>query len=282
MADRKPIKHNDMKRLYVTIENGKMVTYTDAESLDAKKIAIPYDLEALTIGQAQQIFKAIEGDEDYIAFLAGTKEGDTWSSDLLNYARKAMRVIAVVGGFEESAVECLTDEDVIRYAPNFEFQVLRPLYQAGMYEPSDFEGFDFEGVHYRMPLSITDGFGGVMPMANTTAEEWCESNDLRVACSNPAEHMHLIVAILCRPDGEKYNERVARERAEKFKELPCKVGLDVFFCKLHRMSTFLGLMGEHLESLKANEAKEMSAKATPSSDNGSTSYTSQLPTATED
>ena len=66
--------------------------------------------------------------------------------------------------------------------------------------------------------------------------------------------MPLIVAILCRPEGEAYNERVARERAEKFKQLPCTVALDVFFCKLYRMSISLSLMGEHLERLQA-EAK---------------------------
>jgi hypothetical protein len=271
-----------MKKLFVTIESGKMVTVSEAEGLDSEPIAIPYDLEALTIEQAQAIMKEVENDADYRSFLDGTKEEEVWSSALLDYARKAMRLIAVVGGFDVSAVESLTDEEVIKFAPNFEFQVLRPLYMPGAYEPSDFEGFDFEGVHYRMPLSIADGFGGVMPMADTTAEEWAESNDLRIAGSNPAEYMHLIVAILCRPEGEKYNERVARERAEKFKKLPCKVALDVFFCRLSRMSIFLKAMAEHLESLKASQASETSAEAIPHSDNGSTSSTSQPATATED
>ena len=244
-----------MKHIYVTIEDGKMKLYSEAESLDAERIAIPYNIEALTIGQAQDIYKAIAEDEDYMAFLSGNTKEDVWSDKLLEYARKAMRLIAVAGGFDESAVTSLTDEEVIRFAPNFEFQVLRPLFQLGMYEPSEFEGFDFEGVHYRMPLSITDGFGGVMPQADVTVEEWAESNDLRIASANTFEHMPLIVAILCRPEGEVYNERVARERAEKFKQRPCTVALDVFFCKLSRMSISLNLMGEHLERLKAEETK---------------------------
>ena len=245
-----------MKKLFVTIEEGKMIPFSDAKELDSPQYAIPYDIEALTIGQAQEIMKAIADDEDYIAFLSGTKEEKVWSSALLHYARKAMRVMAIVGGFEQSAVDALSDEEVITFAPNFELQVLRPIFQLGMYEPKPFEGFDFEGVHYNMPSSVEDGFGGIMPMANTTAEEWAESNDLRVACSNPAEYMHLVVAILCRPEGEKYNERVARERAEKFKQLPCSVGLDVFFCRLSRMSIIAKLISGSLVSLQAKEERK--------------------------
>lgn len=244
-----------MKKIYVTIENGKMIRYTDADSLDAEKIALPYDIEALTIGQAQEIYKALAEDEDYIAFLSGAKE-EVWSSTLLEYARKAMRVVALVGGFDASAVNSLSDDEVVEFAPAFEMNVLRPLYHFGVYKPKEFEGFDFEGVFYRMPLSVADGFGGVMPMADTTAEEWAESNDLRIVSANPVEYMHLIVAILCRPDGEVYNERVARERAEKFKQLPCTVALDVFFCRFARMSTMLNLMGEYLAQLKANAEVE--------------------------
>ena len=67
----------EKKQLYVTIEDNKMKLYTEAESLDAEKIAVPYNLEALTIGQAQEIYKAIAEDEEYINFLSGdTKEED--------------------------------------------------------------------------------------------------------------------------------------------------------------------------------------------------------------
>lgn len=268
----------DKKQLYVTIENGKMIRYIDAESLEADKIAVPYNLEALTIGQAQAIYKALADDEDYIAFLSGAEE-EVWSSTLLDYARKAMRVIALVGGFDASAVEALSDDEVVEFAPAFEMNVLRPLYHPGLYEPNEFDGFDFEGVRYRMPLSIADGFGGVMPMADTTAEEWAESNDLRIASARPVEYMHLIVAILCRPEGEAYDEKVARERAERFRQLPCTVALDVFFCRFARMSTTLVLMSEYLVQLKA--AAEKAEATSLLSDNGSSASTSQQPTAQE-
>ena len=196
-----------------------------------KGYTIPMDLEALTIGQAQDIYKALAEDEDYRQFLSGAEE-EHWSHELLVYARKATRIMAMLAGVDMSAVEFLRDDEVVNIAPQFEFGVLRPLYHFGVYQPKEFEKFEFEGVEYRMPLSINDGFGGVMPMAEVTAEEWAESNDLRIASSNPIEYAHLIVAILCRPEGEKYNERVARERAEQFKQLPCSLAFDVFFLQV--------------------------------------------------
>lgn len=268
-----------MKKIVVTIEEGKMIAFSDAKELDGVQYTIPYDLEALTIGQAQEIYKLVDGDDDYLDYLSGKKK-DLWSSDVFRYARKAMRAMAVAVGIEESAVESMTDEEVLRFAPNFELNVLRPLFQLGMYQPQHFDGFDFEGVHYTMPLTAADGFGGTMPMADVTAEEWAESNDLRIACEHSTDYMHLIVAILCRPEGEKYNERVARERAERFKNLPCSVGLDVFFCKLSRMNTLASLTLDYLESLQAEE-KAKEEVATPPSGNGNNDCTSQQLTATE-
>lgn len=265
-----------MKQIQVTINaEGKMAL---AKGKRGKCYTIPMDLEALTIGQAQEIFKTNAEDEDYIQFLSGAEE-EHWSSDLLVYARKATRIMAILAGVDMSAVELMRDDEVVAIAPQFEMGVLRPLYHYGVYKPKDFEKFEFEGVEYRMPLSADDGFGGVMPMADVTAEEWAESNDLRIASSNPIEYAHLIVAILCRPEGEKYNERVARERAEKFRNLPCSLAFDVFFCKLRRMSTILALTAQHLRHLNEEaKAKEESQV----SDNGSNDYSSQLPMATEE
>lgn len=252
-------------KIYVTIEEGKMIPFTDAKALDAEPIAIPYDLDTLTIGQAQEIYKALAEDEDYRNYLSGAEE-ELWSSTLLEYARKAVRLMALVGGFSNEAVDSLTDEEVIYFAPNFEINVLRPLFQFGLYEPRSCDGFDFEGVRYCMPVSVTDGFGGYMPMAELTAEEWAESNDLRIASSHPVEYAHFIVAILCRPEGEPYNEKTARARAEKFKALPCSLALDVFFCKFARMSTTASLTLTYLRQMVESEAQ--GEVETPRSDNG--------------
>lgn len=268
-----------MKKIKVRINNeGKMQR---VKSNRADLYTIPMDIEALTIGQAQQIFKAVAEDEDYLDFLSGAQK-ERWSSELLVYARKATRIMAMLGGFDVSAVELLRDDEVMAIAPQFEMGVLRPLYIFGMYEPREFRSFTFEGVEFEMPASINDGFGGVMPMAEASAEEWAESNDLRIASTNPMEYAHLILAILCRPKGEKYNERVARERAEKFKDLSCSIAFDVFFCRLRRTSTILAYISEYL-TRKANEAKaKAAAEESRVSANGKTKSSSQQATATEE
>lgn len=270
-----------MKKIAATIEEGKLVTLSNAQGLDNEVFEIPYDLDALTIEKAQKVFEVIGDDADFIDYLSGKKK-DLWSSDIFKYARKVMRVMAHVCDFDESVVDNMSDDEVIRFAPNFDLQVLRPLFQIDYYQPKHFDGFEFEGVRYIMPLTTADGFGGAMPMANVTAEEWAESNDLRIACEHAVDYMHLIVAILCRPEGEKYNERVARERAEKFKQLPISVGLDVFFCKLSRMNTLARLTLDYLAQYQAEaKAREEALVTSQPSDNGSADSTSQQPTATE-
>lgn len=97
-------------------------------------------------------------------------------------------------------------------------------------------------------------------MADETAESWAESNDLYLASENPYDCMALIVAILCRPEGEKYDEMKARERAEEFRQLPAYIAFEVFFCKLWQTTTTVGLIGAYLGQMrKADQAKAAEA-----------------------
>jgi hypothetical protein len=125
-----------------------------------------------------------------------------------------------------------------------------------LYEPKGIKSFEWNGVEYHLPKMTADGFGGLLPMAEETAESWAESNDLHIASENPYECMPLIVAILCRPEGEPYNELTARQRSEVFKQLPVSIAFEVFFCKLTQTITIASLIGVYLERLiKADQAK---------------------------
>ena len=130
----------------------------------------------------------------------------------------------------------------------------------GLYEPKGIKSFEWDGVEYHLPKMTADGFGGLLPMAEETAESWAESNDLHIASENPYECMPLIVAILCRPEGEPYNELTARQRSEVFKQLPVSIAFEVFFCKLLQTTTTVGLIGAYLEQMrKADQAKATEA-----------------------
>lgn len=249
-----------MKReLHVTIENGRLTTIANAKGDISTIYSIPYNVEALTIEQGQRLTRYIDenADEEYRAFMTGENvpTQKVWSSRLKETTRLVCGAIAEVSGFTVSAFEGLTLRQQRVFCDAFELEVIRPLYALGVYKPQGLSSFDFEGETYLLPKFSADGFGGEMPMAEETADTFAESNDLYLACENALDNMPLIVAILCRPEGEEYDEKVARERAEAFKRLPMSVALEVFFCKLIRMSTFLGFMGEHLEKLKAEAAK---------------------------
>ena len=253
-----------MKKIALTIENGKAVTLANAKEI-GKVYTLPLDLEALTIEQAQKLYDYINTNatDDYRAFMAGvdTPTEQVWSSKLKEYSRIVCGAMAEVTGVGVEALLALSLNKQRAFCDSFELNIIRPLYMLGLYEPKGIKSFEWEGVEYMLPRLTADGFGGLMPMADETAESWAESNDLHLACTNPYEYMPLIVAILCRPEGEPYNEQTARARAEEFKHLPAYIAFEVFFCKLMQSATLLNLIGESLEQIMAKEASKAKAEA---------------------
>lgn len=253
-----------MKKIVVKIEGGKVVTLGNAKELDGKTYEIPYDLHALTIEQAQRLYAYINGNatEEYRAFMVGldAPEQKVWSSKLKEYSKVVCGAIADITGIPAAAFDSLTLSQQRFFCDAFELNVIRPLYMLGVYEPIGIESFEWESVKYKLPRMTADGFGGLLPMADETAESWAESNDLYLASENPYDCMALIVAILCRPEGEKYDELKARERAEEFRQLPAYIAFEVFFCKLLQTTTTVGLIGAYLEQMrKADQAKAAEA-----------------------
>jgi hypothetical protein len=80
----------------------------------------------------------------------------------------------------------------------------------------------------------------IIPLENETAATFVESTQLMSAMFGTRtmgiKNMALLTAILCRKKGEEYNEQVALQRAEEFKDLPMDVIWDVFFYTLHGLT----------------------------------------------
>ena len=74
-----------------------------------------------------------------------------------------------------------------------------------------------------------DASGVLRPSGDETAEEGCGSNDVRMMSDNPMKYINLFVAVICRPQGEAYDESNARERGQLFKRLPARIAFDCFF-----------------------------------------------------
>ena len=102
------------------------------------------------------------------------------------------------------------------------------------YEPRGIEVFEWNGERLYMPKSTMDIAGRQMPFSDASVIELCEATDLY----NVDRMMWaaLIVAILCRPELEKFDEEKVKERAKNMVTLPMSIALEVFFCSSLRMN----------------------------------------------
>ena len=78
--------------------------------------------------------------------------------------------------------------------------------------------------------------GVSIPFYNESALAFAESADMELFAEDMAGGRYKwatnIISILCRPEGEKYNEQRSLERAEKMGELTMDIFWDVFFCSI--------------------------------------------------
>ena len=88
------------------------------------------------------------------------------------------------------------------------------------------DGFDWNGIRMLFPAPAVDPDGSVVPLAHTTAVELCEATDLYLC--DKWRYAPLVVAILCRPEGEPYREQTCRHRAWSMKKLPMDIVLRLY------------------------------------------------------
>ena len=118
--------------------------------------------------------------------------------------------------------------------------VFRVLYIDSFIKELDSKSFDFEGETYYLPekKEVLDSF---IPNYESSAVEFQQSSDVMIALEDvkagKIKGIKYLIAILCRPKGEPYDEGRIVERAEKFGKLDMEIGLGVFFY----LVSFIGL-----------------------------------------
>lgn len=156
----------------------------------------------------------------------------------------------------------ITDEDLYKHFPSFYAKVLEILsdiphdiikktdvisvksiyitylqkfVEGVMFFPefdySPIKSFRFRDVEYFLPVS-REVFGVDVPMVDVTALEFTESADMLSAVSSlqkDISKLATLVAILCRPQGEAYDEQTTIQRTKEFQDLPMDVVWSVFF-----------------------------------------------------
>ncbi len=148
-------------------------------------------------------------------------------------------------GYFLSVIACLSDipEAVLRQT---DVNSIKAIYQTYMkqfvegvhfipagFTAMDIESFEFDGETFLLPKS-KKVFGVDVPMVDVSALEFTESADLMVYMARIEKDKDIntianLISILCRPEGEKYNEEVSLARAERFKGLTMDVVWGVFF-----------------------------------------------------
>lgn len=173
----------------------------------------------------------------------------------------------VVGVLSDIPGEILDKTD-INSITHVYMTYFRRFVEGVNFTPDDFtpeliKSFDFEGETYYLPKS-KKVFGEDVPMSDAMALEFTESADLMVHLARMSRERDFsrcanLVSILCRPDGEQYNEDTSLQRAERFKRLTMDVVWNVFF-SLIVSSAILGQF-TRISFLRGLRGKSQTSKA---------------------
>lgn len=136
------------------------------------------------------------------------------------------------------------------------------------------------------PHTPLDFDGDRMPLGNACAEEFCEAADLYAA--DAIKYAPLITALLCRPQGERYDQNKAMQRAALIKDLGMETALGIFSLIRNTHRTLKGRFphcysngpavsgmngGEYKRSGTCGEMNTNGAKAIESANDGGSSGT---------
>jgi len=101
------------------------------------------------------------------------------------------------------------------------------------YEYKQMKSFVCDGAEYFFPLWEKDVNGEYRPISDLEAIAFTESADLQLAGAKVEQgkfnYVPHIIAIFCKAQGEKYDEKEVLRKAELFKKLPVTVAWEVFF-----------------------------------------------------
>ena len=112
--------------------------------------------------------------------------------------------------------------------------------EAQIYEPPEMKTFKLKGEEYQFPKSLRL-YGDLIPMADEEVAPFAEAADIDLAIRelrrDGVQRFPLFMAIYCRKEGEAYEEKIALQRAELFKQASMEVVWSLFFCIVQHTRT---------------------------------------------
>lgn len=135
------------------------------------------------------------------------------------------KVISLLADIPLCDVERIVTDDVVTFTGG----VLSVFIEAARgninYQPQGIASFVFNGQTYVLPTTGRDVIDAPMPCEEITTKEFCEASD--VISTRDFRLSPLVVAILCRPQDEVYDEKIIKARAKEFTELSTEIYLEV-------------------------------------------------------
>ena len=127
------------------------------------------------------------------------------------------------------------------------------------FKPKGLKSFEWQGETLLMP-ETRKILGIERPLANESAITFCESADLLINSEKVEQgkykSMANIIAILCRPKDEQYDEAKSLKRADTMGELSMDIVWEIFFC----LSSAYNMLGDtlltYLRELESTKQKQ--------------------------
>lgn len=159
---------------------------------------------------------------------------EKWHTDK-KYMEYALDCFGVLSSFDKLLLLHTNANDITLMFTNYVLPLLLDLkrQEPTTYKQTGIKYFSLDGKKYMLPTSLKIESQSI-PVYSSTAVEFVESSNIMSLIADLQEsgikYLPMLIATYCRPDGEKYNETIIQERAEKFKTLPMSVAWEVFFC----------------------------------------------------
>jgi len=203
------------------------------------------DWDILTISEAEKLTDLKLPEKMEELYTAGTKEKfeevqkEITTKDEINFGEYAGEVLKLMSDIPEELIKYMQyheRNDLYEYyCRNIIFSLMLPM---PIFEPKNIENFEFEGEVFVLPKTLKI-FDKYLPGHSEKSLTFVEGQALFKAYAESQEkgNLRMIIAVYCRPEGEKYDEQKAIERSEKFGKLPMSVAWEVFFCITELLST---------------------------------------------
>ena len=149
---------------------------------------------------------------------------ETISESLCRLGRDMLMSLAKV---PEDVAERVEPTDLLAAVKVYFGEFIVSLLGTPITQPTGLTSFECAGKTFRLPAIGTDIIDNPTPLHNISAVELCEASDL--VANSDLRLAPVVVAILCRPEGESYDEDVVRERARSFAELPANIYMELLY-----------------------------------------------------